>query len=69
MAAQEITKSLAQLCNCDRVRRTTSFRVSTDLKCRLLATEETYTDTLIEDKEQQQLQLLTSIDAFNRHTL
>jgi len=41
MTAQETAKSLAPIT--DGVRRTTSFRVSADLKCRLLVTEETST--------------------------
>jgi len=39
MTAQKTAKSLAPITV--RVRRTTSFRVSADLKCRLLATDET----------------------------
>jgi len=42
MTAQETAKSLAPITV--RVRQTTSFRVSADLKCRLLATEETSTE-------------------------
>jgi len=43
MTAQETAKSLASITV--RVRRTTSFRVSADLKCRLLATDETSTQS------------------------
>jgi len=43
MTAQKTAKSLASITV--RVRRTTSFRVSADLKCRLLATDQTSTQS------------------------
>jgi len=43
MTAQETEKSLAPITV--RVRRRTNFRVSADLKCRLLVTDETSTQS------------------------
>jgi len=45
MTAQETAKSLAPVTV--RVRRTTSFRVSADIKCRLLVTDETSTQSTV----------------------